>query len=196
MWKLVLVAILISAVASTGCVKSVNPYYETKDVYLDSSLVGVWTAADRKETWTVVSDDESYYVIDQMGEDGRKSRFEARLFKIGGHSFLDIVPVPAGDYINTDGYFDQAMPIHSLMAIKKERCSLRMSYFEPSWLKAYLLRSPNELRHADADGVLVLTDSAKNLQAFIKRHLNTLGAFEQTETLFKQGDTQCEQRTS
>lgn len=194
MKKLVLTVILVSALSATACVKSLNAFYEMKDVYFDRSLVGTWASANGKETWTVVSDEsETFYVIEETDEEGRKSRFEARLFKIGDQSFLDLVAVPAGDYIKADGFFDQTIPIHLLMAIKKEECSARMSYIDPSWLKVFLPKNPSAVKHVDADGVLLLTDSTKNLQAFVKKHLSTPGAFEGAETLFKQGDKQCGQ---
>ena len=195
MKKLFLTVILVSALSATACVKSLNAFYEMKDVYFDRSLVGAWAAANGKETWTVVPDEnETFYVIEETDEEERKSRFEARIFKIGDHSFLDLVAVPAGDYINADGFFDQTIPIHSLMAIKKEGCSARMSYLDPSWLKVFLAKNPSAVKQADAHGVLVLTDSTENLQAFVKKHLSTPGAFEKTETLYKKGKTQCEEK--
>lgn len=189
----VLILVLVTALASTACIKSLQSFYEAKNLYFDKTLAGTWVAADGKETWTVVAEDEAYYVIDQTDEEGRKSRFEARLFRIGDDSFLDLVAVPAGDYINTDRFFDHSVPIHSLIAIKKDRCSSRMYYLDPSWLKSFLAQNPKAVGHADVDGMLVLTDSTKNIQSFIKKHLRTSGAFEETETLFKQGDKQCGQ---
>ena len=195
MKKLALTVILVSALSAIGCVKSLNAFYEMKDVYFDRSLVGSWASANGKETWAVVSDDgETFYVIEETDEEGRKSRFEARLFKIGDQSFIDLVAVPAGDYIKADGFFDQTIPIHTLMAIKKEGCSARVSYLDPSWLKLFLPKNPSAVKHADADGVLVLTDSTENLQAFAKKHLSTPGAFEKAETLYKKGETQCSQK--
>lgn len=191
----IFIAFLIGTIFSSGCVRSLQPFYENKDVYFERSLVGIWIDPDGLDTWKIVARDDSSYVIDQTDEEGRRSRFEARLFKIGRRSFIDLVPVPAGD-LGGDTYFDNVLPGHTFLAIKTDGCTAKMRYLDPAWLRNFLAANPDVIGHATIGGEIVFTDHPKKLQLFIKRHLDKPGAFEQTETLFKQGDTQCEQRTS
>ena len=182
--------ILILAIAScSSCVRSIQPFYEQKDVYFDSSLIGTWIDPGGAESWKIRRLGEKEYVIDQTDEEGQTTRFEARLFRLGRRSFIDLVATSSGDTGN-----GQKLAPHTFVAVKKDRCTARMSYLDPAWLKTLLANNPKAIRHANLDGEIVLTDSTRNLQTFIRKHLASPGAFEQTETLYKKGETQCERK--
>lgn len=192
MRSIIVCGVLVVSLAFTSCVPSIQPFFEEKDVYFDRSLVGTWSERDGKEKWKITARDESSYFIDQTDEQGRPLRFEARLFKIGTDSFIDVLPVPSSK-IAGDLYLDHVLPAHTLLTVKIERCSVNLSFLDPTWVKGFLMTSPGAVAHTNRNGEVVLTDSTAAMQAFIKKHLSTPGAFEATETLFKKGDTQCVQ---
>lgn len=186
----ILTLILMTAIVSAACVGSVQPFYDERNVYFDRTLVGTWIDPEGQETWKVQQHGEKKtYLIDQTDDEGRTTRFEARLFKIGERSFIDLVATRSGN-----STAKQVFAAHTFVAIEKDRCTSRMSYLDPAWLKNYLARDLNAVRHTNLNGEIVFTDSTKNLQAFIRKHFASPGAFEQTETLYKKGETQCEQR--
>lgn len=192
MRSIIVCGLLVVSLAFTSCVPSIQPFFEEKDVYFDRSLVGTWSERDGKEKWTITARDESSYFIDQTDEHGRSLRFEARLFKIGTDSFIDVLAVPSSK-ITGDLYLDHVLPSHTLLSVKIERCSVNLSFLDPTWIKGFLMTSPGAVAHTNRSGEIVLTDSTAAMQAFIKKHLTTPGAFEGTETLYKKGEKQCEQ---
>jgi hypothetical protein len=185
----ILIAIVIAAIASAACVRSIQPFYEHKDVYFDRSLIGTWTDAKGKESWKIERRGDGDYLIDETDEKGKKTRFEARLFKLDGRSFIDLAATTSGDA--GSGHL---LAVHTFLAIEKDLCTSKMSYLDPTWLKQFLAKNPNAIRHSNIEGEIVFTDSTKNLKSFIRKHLDSPGAFEETETLFKKGETQCEQK--
>lgn len=189
MKRIICSTILIIAIVSCSCVQSIQPFCDQKDVYFDRALVGTWVDSEKKESWKIHGHGYKEYLIDQTDDQGEITRFEARLFKIGDRSFIDLVVTPSGD-----STAKQVFAAHTFVAIEKDRCTSRMSYLDPSWLKHFLTRDRNAVRHTNLDGEIVFTDSTKNLQAFIRKHLASPGAFEETETLYKKGETQCEQK--
>ncbi|MDI1241943.1 MAG: hypothetical protein PSX80_08495 [bacterium] len=184
-----LTIVLIAAFVSAACVGSVQPFYDQKDVYFDRALVGTWVDSEKKESWNIQPHGNKEYLVNQIDEEGEITRFEARLFKIGDRSFIDLV-------VRTDGDSGtkQVFAAHTFVAIQIDQCTSRMSYLDPSWLKNLLANNPKAIRHTNLAGEIVFTDSTKNLQTFIRKHLASPGAFEQTETLYKKGETQCEQK--
>jgi hypothetical protein len=185
----ILVVLVVTALITAACVGSVQPFYEQKDVYFDSSLLGTWSDSDSEESWTIQRHGLKEYFIDQTDEKGEITLYEARLFKIGDRAFIDLVLRTSGDSGTKQG-----SAVHRLVAIEKDRCTSRISYLDPAWLKTFLASSPTAIRHTSLDGEIVFTDSTKNLQAFIRKHLASSGAFEQGETLYKKGETQCERK--
>lgn len=183
----ILLAVILTVIASSACVRSIQPFFGQKDIYFDGSLVGIWADSEGKETWKIARRGDNEYLIDQTDEDGERTQFEARLFKVGGRSFIDLVAATSAD-----AGANQMLAPHTFMAIEKDRCTSRMYYLDPAWLKNFLARNPNAVRHANIDGEIVFTDSTANLQSFIRKHLDSPGAFEETETLNKKGETQCE----
>lgn len=185
----ILIVLLTAEFISAACVGSVQPFYDQKDVYFDRALIGTWIDSEKKESWKIRRHGEKEYLIDQTDDAGEITRFVARLFKIGDRSFIDLVDRAAGD-----SGAKQVLAAHTFVAVKKDRCTARIAYLDPAWLKTLLANNPRAIRHANLDGEIVFTDSTRNLQKFIRKYLASPGAFEQTETLYKKGETQCERK--
>jgi len=165
----------------TGCVvTSVYPYYTPKDVVFDPALLGVWgdpasTNADR-ETWTFAKlDDQTYKLV--VAEKDKKTEFDARLFKLKQHTFLDCLPRERADY---------AVPGHMLMKVECISPALELRLLDYDWLGKLLEKNPKTIRHtvvpkpageSGDGGQLVLTADTAELQKFILKHASNTNAF-------------------
>jgi hypothetical protein len=164
----------------TGCVTlSVYPYYTAKDVTFDPALVGVWaepgkTNADR-ETWTFERvDDQSYRLT--VTEDDKKTGYDARLFKLKGHTLLDCLPRERTDCL---------IPGHVLLRVDSLQPALEMRLLDYGWLGKLIEKQPKAIRHVMVPGygqkaddeMLVLTADTAELQKFVLKHLQTEDAW-------------------
>ena len=74
---------------------SVNPFYTASDLITDARLEGVWLAESNElaqASWTLDKTDGEAYCLKTTETDGKKGKFDARLFKLKDDCFLDITP--------------------------------------------------------------------------------------------------------
>ncbi len=182
MKKTIAILILFTFVFLTGCIPSLHPFYTDADVYFDRNLLGTWTDADEQESWTFASEGEKEYQMTYTDESGKKGLFEARLFKLGERSFLDITPVRP-ELKNNDFYTSHLLSLHSVVQLAVTGRTARMSCLDPDWLKKTLEKNPSALQHTVIDGDILLTDTTPNIKAFLAANLNTAGAFNKSTTV-------------
>jgi hypothetical protein len=152
-------------------------------VIFDKCLVGKWWDRDYRVSWQFDRRGHKAYRLTQIDEDGEATFFEATLFQLNGRTFLDLAPI-----LNKDKYGTTLLRTHTLIGISIENERLRIATLDPGWLREQLVRSPNALKHTYLENELVLTDTTENLQALIRRSINSPGAFEAAEEVLKQGE--------
>lgn len=171
---------LVAALFVSGCVvTSVYPFYHPNDVIFDPALLGVWAEAAKsdgdKENWTFEkTDDRTYKLITVDGD--KKSEFDARLFKLKEHQFLDCLPRE-----RTEG----GLPLHHLMRVEAVSPGLEFRLLDYGWLGKLVEKDPRAIRHivvpktaGEGDGGnLVLTADTAELQKFLRKHLKTADAW-------------------
>ena len=175
--------LIFSAIMMSGCVPSLHPFYSEGDLVFNNCLIGKWTDLQYKDSWHFERRGEKKYRLTQVNEDGESTIFEAALFNLGGKTFLDITPIK-----DLENYGPSLLRTHSLMAISIETDKLRISYIDSNWLKGYLARYPETLKHTFVDNELVITDTTENLQTLIRRSANSPGIFGETEEIIRQGE--------
>ena len=167
----------LALVLLTGCVTlSVYPYYTAKDVSFDPALLGIWvdpdnTNADR-QTWSFDKVNDQTYRLTVTDKD-EKTEFDARLFKLKGHTFLDCLP---------RDYKDFSTPCHVLLRIERTQPALETRLLSYEWIENLIEKEPKAIRHSlipeagkkgdDAKG-FVLTADTTELQKFILKHIQT-----------------------
>jgi len=168
----------------TGCITlSVYPYYTAKDLTFDAALIGVWsdpgqTNADG-ETWTFERGDEQTYRL-TVRDDDRKTEFDARLFKLKGHLFLDCLPRARTEYFT---------PGHVLLRVDRLQPRLEMRLLDYEWIGELIEKNPKAIRHAiipksgDHDPAFVLTADTAELQKFVLKHIATADAWKEKVVL-------------
>jgi hypothetical protein len=162
------------AMALTACAPSLHPFYTDKDIIFNEALLGVWMGDPDGGICNFAKSGDNFYELLIMGE--KPERFEARLFEIGGVTFLDLYPKPLGD--ETSLYPENFVPAHSLARVTIARDTFAISVMSGNWLKGLSDRNQLELKHERINGdMIALTAPTRELQAFALKHANDKEAF-------------------
>lgn len=176
-----------------GCYpSSLSPFCAESDVLFDERLLGDWEeskpdVSGQSVRWVFDrrrgdQGKENVYRLTITGTEGKQDVFEARLFKLKGDSFLDIVPT--GDSPSDDGPADKGAENHGpqmecamirghvLFRVKQCEPELQIALLDPRWLLEHLEAHPEALaHHKQASTRVVLTADTEALQRFVSEHL-------------------------
>ena len=161
----------------TACVPSLYPLYTERDQVFDPGLVGVWVAVDdgHETIWTVTKSGDGYEMVD-VEEDEDPAKFEVRLVKLGGQTFLDLFPAPQEP--NNGLYRLHVIRAHTFMKVTLDGDNLGVMMLDQDWLKNALKAGDSPLAHQKlADGDLLLTAPTPDLQDFILKSCADPDAF-------------------
>jgi len=171
----------VALVLLTGCVTlSVYPYYTAKDVQFDAALLGNWVDPDKTnadlETWSFEKINDHTYRL-TVTEKEEKTEFDAHLFKLKDHTFLDCLPREHSDY---------STPCHLLLRVDRLQPALELRPLDYEWLGNLIEKQPKAIRHStisqanakgdDVKGFVLTADTAE-LQKFILKHIQTQEAW-------------------
>jgi hypothetical protein len=177
--KLRTLCLILGASLLAGCwQKSLNAFYTPGDVISDAKLLRVWhekkeNSEGKKEKgmeWTFTQGDDKSYKL-EIKDGDETHHYEARLFKLGEHRFLDLLPTARA--VST-------IPAHSLFKVTEIGSTLQVAMLNVNWMQKWLRKNPASLPHLaviDPDhrddrekDELVLTADTKALQAFLRQH--------------------------
>jgi hypothetical protein len=162
------------AMALTACAPSLHPFYTDKDIVFNEDLLGLWIDDPDGGICNFTKSGDNFYELLIVGE--KPERFEARLFEIGGVTFLDLYPKPLGD--ETSLYPENFVPAHSLARVTIARDTLTISMMDGHRLKELSDRNQLELKHERVNGdMIALTAPTRELQAFALKHANDKEVF-------------------
>ncbi|NMC43582.1 MAG: hypothetical protein GYA46_06660 [candidate division Zixibacteria bacterium] len=182
MRKTVFLIAACALMALCGCIPlSLAPFYTEKDLVYEPALIGFWVSGD--DGGGSVSFEQSgangYLMI--MKDSTGEVSFDVRLFRIGGKLFMDLCPQSLAE-LNRLAEMD-AIPGHSLVRVDRIEPTLVTSDLEDDWMKAKMKEDPKALAHVVTDDRLVLTATTEENQAFIVKHMNDEGAFDDPEEM-------------
>jgi len=170
--------LILFTLALAGCVPSWNPFYTEKDLAFESALVGSWRPVEAKENskefWEFTKAGDKLYQLTQTDEEGRKANFEARLFKLKEHLFLDLYLTKVeGDDLKVNAWAGISLvPAHLLLKVDLSESGVKLAAMNPEWLKEFLKQNPGAIAHrAVSDGSIVLAAGTDELQKFVLAHL-------------------------
>lgn len=164
--------ILALALALSACIPSVQPFFTAENVVSDPALPGAWRADDNSMTWIFEARDDQGYRLRVTEEHDKHGEFNAHLFRVGGHTFLDLIPADfdlakdQGDLVGM-----AVFPGHLLVRVTAIGPSLDVAFFNWDWLREYLKANPQALRHHVEDDRVLLTAETPELQQFVLAHL-------------------------
>lgn len=168
--------LLIAVLLLTACIPSLHPLYTEADLTMDPTLVGTWEEKETGEAWTFSTCEKLKYKLVHTDSDGRRGEYDARLVKIEDKLFLDIVPIKPG-FTQNDFYQERFIATHTFVHVIRKESTVEISHMESRWLKDFLARNPDAIRHEKLNGEIVFTSSPKETQRFVLAHLNTREAF-------------------
>jgi len=185
--KLAICIPIATLVLLCSCVPvlSMRPFYTEKDQTFDPRLLGTWfDPADKDSQGTITiertaengHDAYSITLADPSKKPVEKEAFEAHLFRLEGHLFLDVVQTKV--YEGDDDMLILEVPAHMLGRVTFDGDVLNLTFLDDDWVKKNLENGNFSIRHESADdGTPLLTATTAELQKFALDHVNDNDAF-------------------
>jgi hypothetical protein len=188
------------AVLLDGCIPSLQPLYTPETLVLLDGIVGAWQTqvsqpqngqSKKPENWTFFKTDEKKYLLIHQDEDGRAAAFEAHVVKLGKYYFMDFYPGSIPDDLasvrNAPGFHDpevmndflklHLLAAHTFAKVELSGKSLKISMFDPEFLKNLLENQQIRIRHEKTEAGYLLTASSADLQKFVEKYAEEKAAF-------------------
>ena len=184
--------ILLGATLSlASCIPSLHPVFTDEDIDFDEALVGEWSEDWEKGESAVVWDfkksgNGDYTMI--LKEKGKSGKFNATLFKIGEHRYLDLFPDDLDDD-NLSLFFKwHLLPVHTFLRVKQIEPSLQMAFLNTNKLEEIVEADPEALTMQEVSERMVMTGPTEELQAFLKNYDKEQALFDKFSDLTKKQD--------
>lgn len=184
--KIVFALFALAIFLASCAVSSVYPFYTSKDVIFDPSLVGKWLPINPHSNLQETNDPiefrvlgKSDYLMGMKLGGNEPDWFETHLFEIQGRKFLD----QSLFFITNRCFGFGFIPEHYVCAVINRTNTLQLAWLRQDWLEQLLEKDTNAIRHTmvrdspDSKGRIVLTADTKELQKFILKHVNDTNAF-------------------
>lgn len=175
---------LAAAFLSLGCVPSLHPFYTSETTVFEPELLGAWVNSADNEAWSFVSVDDERYELTFTDSEGLPGVFEAHLFKLDEHLFLDLYPGPP-ELESNEFYLGHLLAIHTLVAVQLSDSGLSLAGMNPEWVEDHLDLHPEELAAERLENTLVLTAGTEDLQAFVTRYSGDSDLFSEADLLVR-----------
>ncbi len=171
----------------SGCVVySFYPLYTEKDLFANDLLTGNWIDKD-STNWSFehaktgsrenLKTDSTSYVLMVKDKDGKESKFSVHIVKLGGHYFLDFYLEDFYDNQNLDLASFHIVPVHTFAKVVVNKNQLQINWFDQNWLEKLIKENKIRIRHEYNGDYILLTASAKDLQKFVSKYVDSEEAF-------------------
>lgn len=168
---------------AVGCVPSLNPLYNQKDLVFKKDLIGTWVESKSKETWTFKQKSELEFWL-YHSENDEVAVFEAHLVKLKEMLFLNLYPgeLKSSNYLYTNHLY----PVHSFSLIRISKDQLVIKILDPTWLEESISNQSVEISHVkSADETILLTAQTDELQQFVLDYAQHSAAFKDSLILYR-----------
>ena len=164
----------------TGCVVSaLHPIY---------SLTCEWKPQLSKEaetsnvSWSFSKPIEpDAYTLTHTDYDGKQGEFSAHLRQIEGEMFLDLFPGEHESLGINVLYAFHFVLAHTFVLCQQEQSKWDLRFMNLGWLKKHWKAVPDAIAHevmtVNKENQIVITAGTHELQKFVVKHVNTLGAY-------------------
>lgn len=157
------------ALALTGCIASVKPFYTEKDVAFETALLGEWK--NEEELWKFTPEGTNQYKLVVRQKNGKQGEVTATLFKLKTKLFLDLIPSNVELKENQSDIVAAAVYLGHLAArVDSIKPRLKLAFFDYDKLATTLKNHPEVLAHYREGDRLVLTADTPALQKFLLEH--------------------------
>ena len=189
MRKITGILFLAIGLLASGCIYSLHPFYQDKDVIFDESLLGEWEAENGDQTTISRQGKDAYLLVSEPHDGGKKYSFSVHLFKLGKGTFMDMTtnsedtPVPL------------AVPAHSLTKIDigQDQITvqgLNYDYLEKLSKKKKIPVAYTMIKGQFADSsYAVATGSTKEIQKYLLKNESNKDFFDKPSVLKRKTKT-------
>jgi len=156
----------------SGCVvESQKPFYSSRDLIVDRRFVGVWEdpqeqASKDRERWVIQPQSGKAYLAKCLHPDGTQTSALLHLFRLGKALCADYQELESQDN----------PPRHQLLRIDSLGDRMVVRSLKHARMRDYLREHPAALAHTFSsdkdDAAILLTADTRELQAFMKLHLD------------------------
>lgn len=182
-----------------GCIPSLHPIYTADKLVEVHELSGLWTAENdgnyevtykntegQAEAWQFNYQGDKSYQLVHTDNKGRKAAFEVHVIKLGKYYFMDFYPsdsyeetspVVADVYKMNDMQEIHLLPVHTFARMEITPTELKISMFDPDFLKKLLENRQIRIKHEETESGFVLTASPEELQKFAEKYADEKAAF-------------------
>jgi hypothetical protein len=192
MRKHVVIVMIAAAWVFSGCIPSLHPFFDEKDLVMEPGLTGEWQekGSDEPEVWRFEPAEDRSYKLTTTDKENKQGDFTAHLFKLEQHYFLDLVPSDCSYAADQADLVAFAMfPGHLLLRVTQFEPELQIAGFDYEWLQEHLEANPKALAHHKEGDRIVLTAETRALQQFVLKHLNEL--FEEPGVMIRKASDQA-----
>lgn len=144
----------------------------------------------KPETWTFMAGEDKNYLLIHEDEDGFRGAFDVHIIKLGETYFMDFYPsdMPDGNSGSPSDVFKETeqinnftkihlLAVHTFAKLEITGKELKISMFDPDFLKNLLERQQIRIKHEKTENGYVLTASPEDLQKFASKYANEKEAF-------------------
>ena len=160
-----------------GCIPSLHPLYTEKDLVFDPDLLGLWSSDKERETWLFEKESESAYKLIYTDSHGKAGQFTAHLLKLDANRFLDLYPDDSVLKEWNDFYRLHYFRVHTFLKVEQITPTLQLVVMDLKWFDELLKGDPTVIHHERVGDGVVVTAGTPELQAFVRKHLRTQGAW-------------------
>jgi hypothetical protein len=201
-----MLAVLTVIFIVQSCIPSLHPIYTADKLVVLDQIPGKWVnspnsdqkfqittdegALGQPETWDFRKGEGKSYLLVHTDTDGRTAAFDVHIIKLGNHYFMDFYPtgLPEEDKSSVSKYFDASanensfmaihlLPVHTFAKLEVKPETLKISMFDPDFLKNLLENRQIRIKHEKVDNGYVLTASPEELQKFAEKYADEKAAF-------------------
>lgn len=187
------IALAIGSLGMSGCDESsgfalsIEPSYTSADLESDQALAGKWTTTEGDVTFSFEQGQGKEYKVVVKERDGDKvtsAGFETHLMRIGAFFFLDFLP--NAEVEGSDFFKMHLFRAHSIARAELSRDTLRMAFFDATWLQKKIDEKSVDVSYQKTDGMLLLTGTTEEVQNLLLLHGNDDTAFPDPVNLARQ----------
>ncbi len=171
-------ALLAIAIATGGCIPTLNSLFTAKDLVYDPALEGKWQTAEA--TWMIQAFDakSGRYRLRTEMKDQPPSEWYATLGNIGTNRFLELLPQRPNEIHQKSFYGGHFIQLRSFWKVALASDTLMLTSMSTQWLEAMLVQNKVTIKYEKSEGgMLFLTASTQELQEFVAKYADDSGAF-------------------
>jgi hypothetical protein len=190
---------LLIALTFQGCITSLHPLYNNKDLTFDARLLGTWHSDGSGDTWKLENlmekelapykdpkerkEKEAFksqfvnrnsYLLTYK-EKGKEAEFLLNLVRLDNELYIDLYPGSLKE--KNELLEDHYLPVHSYAKIKINSNGFELSFFNSEQIYKLLSENRIKIKHESFEYYKVITASTEELQKFVMKYADNKDFF-------------------